>query len=243
MEVLTKVMARKIGDFTLTVFEKRLLLSMIEEYSIFGASDLEIRNIIQRRTGRNISQKTLRSLRIQAAKENDMKIDWLDRFCRGGIIEFYIKRTKELELVQHHLMENFVNEAMKPLSGGNGKKVRNKHLMDKLAKTIGEINHRLSEVGLSPPVIAKLLSLLPKELLEGDLEYLEFRFKNMTEDQKVLWFDGPSNSMDNDKEEIKIDPSKAPTAILPPIDGVVNNNNSKGSNTEEASAQGDQRIF
>ncbi|MGD9532203.1 MAG: hypothetical protein AB7V56_00330 [Candidatus Nitrosocosmicus sp.] len=236
-------MARKTGDSTFTALEKQLLLSMVKEYSIFGASDYEIRNIIQRRTGRNISQKTLRSLRIQAAKENDVKLGWLDRFCKGGIIDYYINRTKELELVQHHLMENFVHEAMKPLKSGNGKIVRNKHLMDKLAKTIGEINHRLCEVGLSPPVIAKMLSLMPKEILEGDLEYLESRFKNMTEDQKVLWFDGPSNSMDNDKEEIKLDPSKASTAILPPIDGVVNNNNSKGSNTEEATATGDQPIF
>jgi hypothetical protein len=132
---------------------------------------------------------------------------------------------------------------MKPLRSDNGKKVRNKHLMDKLAKTIGDINHRLCEVGLSPPVIAKMLSLLPKETLGGDLEYLESRFKNMTEDQKALWFDGSSDSMDNNNEEIKLDPSKAPTAILPPIDGVVNNKSSKGSNTEEASTQGDQRIF
>ncbi|MGD9673851.1 MAG: hypothetical protein AB7U98_10290 [Candidatus Nitrosocosmicus sp.] len=235
-------MARKTGDSTFTVLEKQLLLSMINEYSIFGASDSEIRNIIQRRTGRNISQKTLRSLRIQALKENDVKVDWLNRFCKGGIIEYYINRTKELELVQHHLMENFVDEAMKPLRGGNGKKVRNKNLMDKLAKTIGEINHRLCEVGLSPPVIAKMLSLIPKETLEGDLEYLESRFKNMTEDQKALWFEGDSESTNDDEKEEKLDPSKAKTAIFPPIDGVVNNNNSRGSDSE-ITAQGDQQVF
>lgn len=239
-------MARKTGDSTLTALEKRLLLSMIEEYSIFGASDLEIRNIIQRRTGRNISQKTLRSLKIQARKENDMKIDWLDRFCKGGIIDYYINRTKELELVQHHLMENFVDEALRPLIGSKGQRGRNKQLIDKLAKTIGEINHRLCEVGLSPPVIAKLLSLIPPELLQGDLKYMEKFLENTNNDKKSLWFEDLDNDIaeeNNEKEAIKLDPSTAPTALLPAIDGVVNNNSSKDSNSDEATAQGDQRIF
>jgi hypothetical protein len=186
-------------------------------------------------------------LRIQASKENDVKMDWLDRFCRGGIIDYYINRTKELEMVQHHLMENFVDEALRPLNGSKGQRGRNKQLIDKLAKTIGEINHRLCEVGLSPPVIAKMLSLIPKELLQGDLGYMEKFFENTNNDKKSLWFEDldKNNPKGNtgQQEAIKLDPSKAPTALLPAIDGVVNSRSSKDSNSDEATAQGDQRIF
>ena len=46
--------------------------------------------------------------------------------------------------------------------------------MDKLAKTIGEINQRLCEDDLSPPTIVRLYSLIPKEVLNSGLEHTSF---------------------------------------------------------------------
>jgi hypothetical protein len=235
-------MSRK-GSKNLTESEKNLLISVINDYEVCNLSDKKMIEILSQKLGRSIKETSYYSLKNEAKKNRLTSEQWLDNFCRSeGIIDFYKKRLDELLLVQRTLLDLYADEASK-------KDVvlkQNRVLIAKLARTISDNSKILSELGTSPIVLAKLQSLIPREVLKGDLEFVDKYFENMDKDQKKLWSlssDNGDEKENDEKEETKLDPSKATSAIFPPIDGIVNNKSPKGSNTKEATAQGDQRIF
>lgn len=219
------------------------MISVINDYEVCQLSDQRMIEILSRKLGRSIKETSYYSLKNEAKKNILTSEQWLDNFCRSeGIVDFYKKRLDELLFIQRTLLKLYADEA-------NKKDVimkQNRVLMTKLAKTISDNSKNLSELGMSPVVLAKLKSLIPNEILSGDLEHVEKYFENMDKDQKMLWSvssDDPEEEENNEKEEIKLNPSKAHSALLPAIDGVVNNKSPKGSNTDQATAQEDQRIF
>lgn len=77
------------------------------------------------------------------------QIGLIDTLTRSGIIDHYWKRIKEVELVQKYIIMEFMAEANKPEQGEKGQK-KNKYLMDKLAKTIGNNATKLCKMRMSP---------------------------------------------------------------------------------------------
>jgi hypothetical protein len=238
-------MARNKGDKDYTDSEKEVLKSMIKDFEVCKMSDYQLMEVLSRKMGRRIKASFFYRMKKEANNEDNKLTtqDWLDNFVRFGIVDFYKDRLQEALLVQKGLLRLYADESSKK----DAVVKQNRALLTKIAKAISDNSKNLTELGIgSPIIIAKLHSLIPKELLQGDLEYTEKYFENMDKDQKILW---PANSMENkeeknpDNEEINPDPSKAPTALLPALDGVVNNKSSKNSNSEDATAQGDQPIF
>lgn len=233
-------MSRNKGDKDYTKTEKEILINMINEYQMFRFNDFEMKDLLSKKLGKNVGNTTFYRLKKEANKRKISSEQWLDNFVRFGLLDFYKEQFQMMESVQNILIKQYIKEAHKEedeKKGGN----QNKVLMNQFAKTITENSKIMSEIAVGPATIAKLLSMIPKRLLDGDLTFIENHFKDMTNDKKNLWHVETDENKDSDKET-KIDPSKAPTALLPAIDN-FNNRSTKDPNSEEPSAQGDQPIF
>lgn len=237
-------MARNKGDKDYTDSEKEMLKSMIKDFEVCKMSDQQLMEVLSRKMARRIKASFFYRMKKEANKEDNKLTaqDWLDNFVRFGIVDFYKDRLQEALLVQKGLLSLYADESSKKDTVVK----QNRALLTKIAKAISDNSKNLTELGIgSPIIIAKLHSLIPKELLQGDLEYTEKYFENMDKGQKILWSassSGDEAEKNTKNEEIKPDPSKARSALLAPIEN-SNNKSSKCSNSEEASAQGDQSIF
>jgi hypothetical protein len=233
-------MSRK-GSKNLTEYERNLLISVINDYEVCDLPDLKMIEILSQKLGRSIKESTYYSLKREAKENHPTSQQWLTNFCKSdGLVNFYKQRFDEILFVQKELLKLYADEASKK----DTDKKQNRALVSKLAKTISDNTKNLSELGMSPIVLAKLQSLIPKEVISGDLEYVEKYFDNMDKEQEMLLSGGSYNSGNIKKdarEEIRPDPSKAPTAILPPIDKKDIRKDETASET--ATAQGDQPIF
>ena len=98
-------------------------------------------------------------------------------------------------IVQKHLVKLCLQEANKDEDNNESKK-QNKQLMNQLAKTINDGSKMLAELGMSPIILAKVFTLIPKELIQGDLDYVNKHFNNMDKDRKFLW----SGTLDTDED-------------------------------------------
>lgn len=239
-EIIT--LSRNKGDKDYTKTEKEILISMINDYQMFRFTDVEMRDLLSKKLGKNIGNTTFYRLKKEANERKISSEQWFDSFVKFGLLDFYKERLEEMTLVQNILMKQYLKEAQKKedeKKDGN----QNKLLMNQLAKTISDNSKIMSEIAVGPATIAKLFSMIPKQLLEGDLATVENHFKNMDKEERILWSEESSDSTAGENTE-KVDPSKAPTAILPAIDVSANNKSAIGSNpNEEATAQGDQRVF
>lgn len=233
-------MSRK-GSKNLTESERSLLISIINDYEVCDLSDKKMVEILSQKLGRSIRESAYYVLKSEAKKNRKSSEQWLDNFCKnGGLVGFYKQRLDETLFVQKELLKLYADEANK--KDTNTK--QNRILMAKLAKTISDNSKNLSELGMSPVILAKLKSLVPIEILNGDLEYTEKYFEDLDKDQKKLWSIASDEwkTIENDEKDMKQDPSKAPTAIFPPIDN-LDEKNSKGSHSGTSHTQEDQRIF
>jgi hypothetical protein len=232
-------MTRK-GSKNFTESEKKLLISIINDYEICDLPDKKMLEILCQKLGRSIKETSYYTLKNEAKKSKPSPEQWLDNFCKSGIVEFYKERLEETLLVQKVLLRLYADES-------NKKDISTKQdrfLLTKISKAISDNSKNLSELGMSPIILAKLHSLIPKEVISGDLEYVEKYFGNMDKDQKLLWScdsDISENIKNNEREEIRPDPLKASTAILPPID--KKDIRKDGTGSETATAQGDQPVF
>ncbi|MGD9534131.1 MAG: hypothetical protein AB7V56_10215 [Candidatus Nitrosocosmicus sp.] len=233
-------MSRNKGDKDYTKTEKEIIISMINDYQMFRFTDLEMMDLLSKKLGKNMGNTTFYRLKKEANKRKISSEQWLDNFVRFGLLDFYKERLEEMTLVQNILVKHYLKESHKNEDEKKDGK-QNKVLMNQLAKTITDNSKIMSEIATGPATIAKLLSMIPKKLLEGDLEYVENHFRKLEKDKGILWSVETGENKD-ENEETKVDPSKAPTALLPPIDN-LNNKSPKESDSEEASAQGDQRVF
>lgn len=235
-------MSRNKGDKDYTKTEKEILISMINEYSMFRFTDIEMMDLLSKKLGKNIGNTTFYRLKKEANKRKISSEQWLDNFVRFGLLDFYKERLEEMALVQNILVKQYLKESHKK---EDEKKdgYQNKLLINQLAKTISDNSKIMSEIAVGPATMAKLLSLIPKQLLEGNLSTVEDYFKNMKKEEKILWSVELGESEGGEDTKI-VDPSKAPTALFPPIGFSVDSKSDKGSRSEEeATAQGDQRVF
>jgi hypothetical protein len=119
-------------------------------------------------------------------------------------------------------------------------------------------------MGMSPPVIAKLYSMIPKEILEGNMDPIHLEkylkdFDGKTPDSKekaIPKLDDKENveQKENDKSNegatetanginYEIDPLSRETSLPPAIHKKDDFGPSGGTPSETSTAQGDQPVF
>lgn len=260
-------MVKKKGDKPHSDETKNLMISLINDYKLFNATDAEMMRLIGQKLGKPISYTLFGQLKKEATKRESISSEWLDTFCKKGIIDHYWTLIKGLNFGHRVALELIAKEMAKEKPNG--------FLVNQLLKTLGDISTRLSEMGMSPPMVAKLYSLIPEQILNGSLsnnpleleKYLKMFDENMKEDrEKAIPKLVDSNivkekkQQDNESANIngtptataeessnghddEIDPLSAETAILPPIDKKDDSGPTGGTPSETATAQGDQPVF
>jgi hypothetical protein len=79
------------------------LISLINDYSLFGATDNEIIQMLSEKIGKKISETLFYRLNKKAKAKRGESEEWLDYYAKYQFVEFYRKRTEELEFVQRTL--------------------------------------------------------------------------------------------------------------------------------------------
>ena len=152
-------MARRKGDKDYSSREKQMMVSLINDYSLFGATDNEMIKMLSLKIGKEnnekISETLFYRLKKEAVKKRGESEQWLDNFARYQFVDFYRKRIEELEYVQRGLLKVLVEETEKE------KEKQDKTTINQLSKTIAEISKVLSDFGTTPPILSKILDLIP----------------------------------------------------------------------------------
>jgi hypothetical protein len=105
--------ARNKGDKDYTKSEKQLLISLINDYSLFGTTDSEVIQMLSEKIGKKISETLFYRLKKEAIAKSGESEQWLDYYARYQFVEFYRKRIEELELVQRQLLKALMEESEK----------------------------------------------------------------------------------------------------------------------------------
>src|SRR5690606_29042477 len=146
--------------------------------------DAQMMRLISQKIGREISYTLFYELKKESAKREGISSEWLDTFCRKGIIDHYWTLIKGLNLGHRVVLELISKEMIKEKPNG--------YLVNQLLRTLGDLSTRLSEMGMSPPMVAKLYSLIPEQILNGTLsnnpieleKYLKMFDDNLKEDRE-----------------------------------------------------------
>ena len=146
-------MARNKGDKDHSKSERHLLISLINDYSLFGATDNEVIQMLSKKIGKIISETLFYRLKKEAVKKRGDSDQWLDSFARYQYVEYYRKRIDELEYVQSTLLKLLIEEKEE-------KEQQNKTLINQLSKTIADNTKILAEFGYAPPLLSKIKNLI-----------------------------------------------------------------------------------
>ena len=76
------------------------MISLINDYSLFGATDNEVIQMLSDKIGKKISETLFYQLKKDAIKKGGESEAWLDYYARYQSIEYYRNRMEELEFVQ-----------------------------------------------------------------------------------------------------------------------------------------------
>lgn len=184
-------MPRTDGAKDFTSYERELLLSIVSDYLVFRVKPHEMIELLERRTKRRISLRTLTYLIKTVKERHGSAMEWLDDFAIAKMADFYRNRINEVEYVQKQLLLLFDEEA-------NKTEHKNKYLMDKLAKTIGENSKILAEFGTAPPIMAKIQRLLPVDITDLNKRY----DKHKSEVKNLINEIDPNNTVDLDNASL-----------------------------------------
>ncbi len=88
--------------------EKQFLISLINDYSLFGATDSEVIQMPSEKIGKKISETLFYRLKKEAMKKRGESEAWLDYYAKYQLIEYYRKRIEELEFVQRKLLKALI---------------------------------------------------------------------------------------------------------------------------------------
>ena len=75
-------MTRNKGDKDHTKSEKQLLISLINDYSLFAATDSEVIQMLSTKIGRNISETIFYHLKKEVTRRGGESEQWVDSFAR-----------------------------------------------------------------------------------------------------------------------------------------------------------------
>jgi hypothetical protein len=138
--------AKDKGNKDYSKSEKYLLISLINDYSLFGDTDSEIIQMLSQKIGKKISEILFYRLKKESVKKRGESEAWLDYYAKYQYIEYYRKRMEELEFVQKKLLKALIEETEKE------EEKQDKLLINQLSKTIAENSKVLAEFGMAPPL-------------------------------------------------------------------------------------------
>jgi hypothetical protein len=231
------------GINDLTEKERNIIIAKVENYILFGLKEREILELLEKHIGRQISPRTLYKIKHNIREKQGTADQWLDKYARLQVADFYRQRITELEYLQSNLFLILDEEKAK------GDK-RNIYRYNTIAKTIIENSKVLSDLGMAPPIIAKI-----KELLPVDINELNTRQKE-SQNALVSSLNGDMDIKDddiidvdtlNENEQSELDRlqelrKSAKTAFrLEPDD--QSTGESSGENRKSSSDSQDNRVF
>ena len=151
-------MTRQKGNKDYTQREKQMMVSLINDYSLFGASDDELIKMLSIKLGKENNEKISETLFYRLKKEAKEKRgdsdQWLDSFVKYHYVEYHRKRIEVLEYVQRCLLKLLAEETEK------GREKQDKTIINQLSKTIAEISKVLADFGTAPPILSKISNLI-----------------------------------------------------------------------------------
>jgi dGTP triphosphohydrolase len=165
--------ARNKGNKDYTKSEKQLLISLINDYSLFGSRDHEIIQMLSKKIGKNVSETLFYRLKKEAKAKRIDSEQWLDNYAKYQFIEFYRKRIEELEYVQRNLLKILASETEKEEI-----EKQDKTIINQLSKTIAESSKVLAEFGLTPPVISHMKNII-------STNYFNSKNKNSKDEEEI----------------------------------------------------------
>jgi len=188
--------ARNKGNKDYSKSEKQLLISLINDYSLFGATDSEVIQMLSTKLGKKISETLFYQLKKEAVKRRVDSEQWLDTYAKYQYVEFFRKRIEELEFVQKTLLQALVDEK------------QNKALINQLSKTIAENTKTLGSFGLAPPILSKIQSALSgnynnsqRTKYDEDIERINNFTKENVEGAFYLKMDNEDPTLEYEEED------------------------------------------
>jgi hypothetical protein len=146
-----------INDFTDQ--ERNIIIAKVSDYMLYGLKEREMLELLQKHIGRPVSERTLYKIKRHIKDTRGTTEQWLDKYARLELAEFYRQRITELEYLQANLFLILDEEKSK----GDKKNI---YRYNTIAKTIIENSRVLSDFGMAPPIIAKIKELLPVDISE-----------------------------------------------------------------------------
>ena len=140
--------------------ERAALIQATSDYMLFGVQEPEMLQLLSKKVGRNVSARTLYNIKLAIKAKNGTAEQWLDKYARAHLADFYRQRIEELQYLQANLFLILDNEKAKGID-----KV-NVYRYNTIAKTIIGNSKVLAEFGLAPPIISKIKDLLPVDINE-----------------------------------------------------------------------------
>src|SRR3954451_11158791 len=135
-----------------------MMISLINDYSLFGATDEEMIRMLSLKLGKENNEKISETLFCRLKKEAVTKRgeseQWLDSFARYQYVEYYRKIMEDLEYVQRTLLKALLDEKEKP------EDKKDKTLINQISKTIADNSKVLSEFGMALPILSRIKSLV-----------------------------------------------------------------------------------
>jgi hypothetical protein len=222
-------MVRKKGDKDYSQREKQMMISLINDYSLFGGTDDEMIQMLSVKLGKEnnekISETPFYRLKKEAIQKRGDSEQWLDNYAKYQFIEFYRQRIDELKYVQTNLIKILASETEKE------EEKQNKVLINQLAKTISENSKVLAEFGLAPPILAKIKSMIPLDVSTIN-DNVNKELTNNLKDQST-----ESNPY------IRFKLNHPESAIFPPIDNLDNHVYDNQSNELLTETDDPNRVF
>jgi len=145
-------LARNKGDKYYTKSEKQLLISLINDYSLFGATDNEIIQMVSVKIGNKISETLFYRLKKESRARREESEQWLDYYVRYQFVKFYRNKMEDFEYVQRNLL--------KVLTGETEKEKQDKTIINQLSKTMAEISKVLAEFGMAPSIVSNIFDIV-----------------------------------------------------------------------------------
>jgi len=140
--------------------ERAALIQATSDYMLFGVQEPEMLQLLSKKVGRNVSARTLYNIKLAIKAKNGTAEQWLDKYARAHLADFYRQRIEELQYLQANLFLILDNEKARGID-----KI-NVYRYNTIAKTIIDNSKVLAEFGLAPPIISKIKDLLPVDINE-----------------------------------------------------------------------------
>jgi hypothetical protein len=140
-----------------TECEKQMMVSLIFDYLIFGATDIEMITLLSEKFAKEndkakIPQGIFYQLKKEAMTKKEDPDQWIDNFEKYHMTKHYKKRIEEVEYIQRTILM-ILDEELK-------RENPNTLLIKRLGKRVLQSSKILAEYGMAPPIINKLRNLM-----------------------------------------------------------------------------------